>query len=262
MNELIALFEGPKSAPRSALLALLVLAAGCGLAYLARYAAARLVKNVRRWLPQAADQEDDSADVIVSRGVFWFVVVLALMMATEVLGFPVLSTWLGTIAAYLPRVIAALLIVFTGVLLGSFARGTLAHALPISEVFDRFRLAQALNMAIVGISVLVAVQQLSIDVGFIMNILTITFAGLLTAVVLAFGLGSRNTMSNILAGHYVRELYAVGQKIRIGDTEGRIIRITATSVLLETGDGETSIPTVRFMNEPSTRITVRKQGAE
>ena len=57
-------------------------------------------------------------------------------------------------------------------------------------------------------------------------------------VALAFGLGSRELVGQILAGIYVRELYEVGQRVRLADIEGQIEEIGTVKTLLLTDDGE------------------------
>jgi len=58
------------------------------------------------------------------------------------------------------------------------------------------------------------------------------------AVALAFGLGSRELVSQILAGIYVRELYEVGQHVTLEDIEGQIEEIGTVKTLLLCSDGE------------------------
>ena len=41
--------------------------------------------------------------------VYWLVIVCAVMAATEMLGLPVVTTWLSGVASFLPRVAAAVL---------------------------------------------------------------------------------------------------------------------------------------------------------
>jgi small-conductance mechanosensitive channel len=65
--------------------------------------------------------------------------------------------------------------------------------------------------------------------------------GLITvglAVALAMGLGSREIAGQILAGIYVRELYQVGQQVRIGEVEGMIEEIGTVKTTLLTDEGE------------------------
>jgi len=58
------------------------------------------------------------------------------------------------------------------------------------------------------------------------------------AVALAMGLGSRDIAGQILAGIYVRELYQVGQQVRVGDLEGHIEEIGTVKTTVVTEEGE------------------------
>ena len=55
---------------------------------------------------------------------------------------------------------------------------------------------------------------------------------------LAMGLGSRDIAQQILSGIYVRELYDVGQTVKVGDLEGQIEEIGTVKTLLMTADGQ------------------------
>ena len=74
----------------------------------------------------------------------------------------------------------------------------------------------------------------------------IAWAAALGAAALAFGLGAREVIANILAMHYVNQSYRVGQRVRVGPEEGRIVRTTRTAVYLENAEGELSVPGRHF----------------
>ena len=246
--------------PRNAMFATLILVAGWLLAFLMRSMTVRLVREVARMI--ASGRTDDALarhrlDVLLGRGVFWVVIVLTVMAATERLGLPVINAWLSVVAAYLPRVFTCLVIIITGVIVGSLGRSALTRALPSTDYIDPERLGGVLQWLVVGASVLVAVQQLGIDVGFLTNVVTIALIGFFAASAIAFGLGGRAAVANIIAGHYVRELYEVGNTVRIEGLEGRIVRMTATAVILSHHDGETAVPTQLFATALSTRVASR-----
>jgi len=247
--------------PRNVLLASVVLAVGWLIAFVARALVARFVRNVGRLMsmgggPMRVEQtmSRHRVDVLLGRGAFWIVLVLTVMTATQELGFPVVTTWLGAVAAYLPRILLGVVIVFFGVMLGSLGRSAIVRALPASDIIDPQGVGGLVQGTIVAFSVLVAVQQLGIDVGFITTVVTIALIGFIAAGALAFGFGGRSTVANILAGHYVRELYEVGQTIRVHGLEGRIVRMTPTAVILSTEEGETAIPSQIFIEASSTRL--------
>ncbi|WP_146772932.1 mechanosensitive ion channel domain-containing protein, partial [Pseudomonas aeruginosa] len=58
------------------------------------------------------------------------------------------------------------------------------------------------------------------------------------AAALALGLGSREVAGQIIAGIYVRELYQVGQQVKVGDVEGTIEEIGTVKTILLTEEGE------------------------
>lgn len=265
LDQFVEIAERFTGLPRNALYAMLVFVVGWLLAFLMRSLTSRFVREVARLMSSGDRAGDDvestmsrhRVDVLLGRGAFWIVIVLTLMFASERLGLPVITTWLAVVAAYLPRVFTCLVIIFTGVIVGSLGRSALTRALPTTDHIDPARLGGVLQMLVVGVSVLVAVQQLGIDVGFLTNVVTIALVGFFAASAIAFGLGGRSAVANILAGHYVRELYEVGNTVRIQGLEGRIVRMTATAVILSTHDGETAVPTQLFVEALSTRVASR-----
>jgi hypothetical protein len=63
-----------------------------------------------------------------------------------------------------------------------------------------------------------------------------------------------------LSAHYVHRLYQVGQVVRIDGIEGRIVRITETSVIMECEEGDVSVPARTFADQRSTLIVRRGGG--
>ena len=57
-----------------------------------------------------------------------------------------------------------------------------------------------------------------------------------------------------MAAHYVAQMYSVGQTVRVGETEGRIVRTTSTAVVLDTPTGVVQVPARLFTEQPSVRI--------
>jgi small-conductance mechanosensitive channel len=78
---------------------------------------------------------------------------------------------------------------------------------------------------------------------------------MLGAVALAFSFGAKTTIANLLAAQSVAQVYNPGDRIRMGDIEGKILRITHTSLILETPEGQTLIPAKRFSEQESVHIS-------
>ena len=70
---------------------------------------------------------------------------------------------------------------------------------------------------------------------------------------LAIGFGLANVVSNFAAGIsvMVNKSVVVGDDVKVGFFEGRIIKITITKTVLEIGDGEiVYVPNSYFLNNP------------
>jgi small-conductance mechanosensitive channel len=75
------------------------------------------------------------------------------------------------------------------------------------------------------------------------------------AAALAFGLGSRTAVSNIIAAHYLRQIYRVGHTVKVGNVHGKILEITPTAVIIEESDGRVLVPAKEFSEGISVLIT-------
>ena len=138
---------------------------------------------------------------------FWFIFLGALAIAVSQLGIEALDNFVGSIGAYLPNVIAAILIFVVAVAIVAAIVGLVARTMgdtPTGKVVGS--VAPVLVMAIATFMIL---NQLKIAP----EIVTITYAallgGLFLAMALAFGLGGRD-----VAGRLLEEAYEKGQEQR------------------------------------------------
>ena len=79
--------------------------------------------------------------------------------------------------------------------------------------------------------------------------LGISSAALLFGFALAFGLGARTLVSNLIAAHHLRDVLEPGQEIRIGDWEGTVLEVAATAVILDTESGRVSVPAKLYQEQ-------------
>ena len=192
---------------------------------------------------------------IVGRAVFFLVLLVFLAAATETLELPVVSAWVLGLARYLPQVLAAVIVTVLGVLAGGLARIVATEAASSARVEYAGAVGRLVQVAIIAISAVVAVDQLGFEITFLVIAVSIALAASLGGAALAFGLGARTAVSNIVATHYLAQTYEIGQRIRLGDHEGRIVEIAPTAVILETDDGRVHIPAKAFAEQTTTLIT-------
>ena len=203
-------------------------------------------------LPRA--RLDPASLRLFGRAVFFLVLFVFLAAATETLQLPVVSTWVLGLAGYLPQVLAAAVVVVLGVLAGGLARIVVTEAASSARVQYAGALGRVAQVAIIAVSAVVAVDQLGLEVTFLVIAVSIALAASLGGAALAFGLGAQTAVSNIVATHYLAQSYQIGQRIRVGDHEGSIAEIAPTAVVLETADGRVHIPAKAFSEQTTTLI--------
>ncbi len=178
--------------------------------------------------------------VLIGKIVYWFVLLIFLVSAAESLGLARVSATLDMLALYVPKVFGAALILLIGVLLAQLVNGLIrgaAEGVGLEYASGLGRIAQGLVIIIV---ISVAIGQLEVKTELLNYVIAIALISVGLAVALALGLGSRELVSQILAGIYVRELYEVGQRVRVEglQLEGEIEEIGTAKTLLLTDEGE------------------------
>ena len=255
----LELIEQLTSALPDAALATAIILVGWLVALLASAIVRRLLGRIERTLPGASapavagTQARRTVDMLAT-AVRWFVFLLFLIVATEAVGLATVTSWLGGVATYVPRVFAAIAIAFGATVAGRMAKAAVVRAGRSADIPQADRIGHVVQAAVVIALALVAVDQLGIEIAFIVGVLEITLAMALGGAALAFGLGARTTVENILAVHYLRKSYDLGQLVRVGDVQGRVVRLDATSVVLANDEGEITIPARDFALQSSVKL--------
>lgn len=175
---------------------------------------------------------------LIGRIAYWFVLLLFLVSALESLGLERVSASLDVLALYVPKVFAAAIVALAGILLAQLINTLVngaAEGVGLSYASALGRLAQGL---IIIISISVAIAQLEIKAELLNYVVVIVLLSGGLAVALAVGLGSRELIGQIIAGIYVREMFRLGQMIRIGEVQGTIEEIGTVKTVLCSEQGE------------------------
>ena len=160
-------------------------------------------------LTEAMDRTGTRLDPIhaVGKLLFWLVMLVVILLASSALGLESINTMFGTLLSYLPTLIAAIVIVILGMIMGEFVRAlVLASAGGVEGVPVLAKLAKA---SVVLIAIFMAVQQLGIAEEIVTSAFTLILGAIALAAGLAFGLGNRQ-----LAGEITRRWYEEGRARR------------------------------------------------
>jgi small-conductance mechanosensitive channel len=142
-----------------------------------------------------------TAREVLSSIVYWLIMIMVLVMTVDALGLPKTSDVLASLFAYVPNVIAALLVLIVAMFLASFVSGIVRTAagnanLPKPQVF-----AGISRWAIIIFAVTIALEQLGIAPLLVTATFNIILGGIVLALALAFGLGGKDA-----AAKYLEEL--------------------------------------------------------
>jgi hypothetical protein len=140
----------------------------------------------------------------VGKLLFWLIMLVVILLASSALGLESINTMFGTMLSYIPTLVAAIVIVILGMIVGEFVRAlVLASAGAVEGVPVLAKIAKA---AVVIIAVFMAVQQLGIAEEIVTAAFTLILGAIGLATGLAFGLGNRD-----LAGQITRRWYEEGR---------------------------------------------------
>jgi len=245
---------------------IILLVVGLLLAALLRAIAARLVRALDRAIPSRGFRtslgglaRERHVSDILGAIVFWTVLLFFIATAANALGIPLLSATVQSLSLFVPRVLVAVLIGVAGLVIGNVARGTVTAAAARAGTTIAPALGQMVRLAIIIAAALIAISELGVDITLVTVVLSVVLAAVLGGFAIAFGLGARTAISNIIGSHYLRQTFDVGQRIRLGNIEGTITALTATAVIVQVPDGRMVVPAKRFGEMAS--LLVIKGGA-
>ncbi len=240
--------------------ALLLLLVGWMLARVVRAVAGRLGDTVNRILDRFVRigsptrfRLSPQALKLIGNAAFWLVILFFITAATRVAQLDAFSSWLGRILAYLPTLLAGALIILAGYLVSALVRDLVAATLGSAGVAQSELFGAAAQGATFLTAAVIGIDQIGIDVTVLIALIAIVVGAVLAGLSLAFALGSRVFVSNLIGAHYLQQHLQPGQTARIGEIEGEVLELTPTSVVLATAMGRTTIPAKMF-NEAATVV--------
>jgi hypothetical protein len=137
--------------------------------------------------------------------IFWLVMLVVILLASTALGLESINEMFGAMLAFIPTLIAGIVIVILGIIVGEFVRGLIvASAGGVSGVPTVAKLAKG---AVIVIALFMALQQVGVAEEIVTAAFTLILGAAALAVGLAFGLGNRE-----LAGEITRRWYEQGQR--------------------------------------------------
>ncbi|MEZ4268323.1 MAG: hypothetical protein R3F39_18315 [Myxococcota bacterium] len=253
--------------PKAAVV-LAVLAAGI----LASY----MLRRLTRWLVRRTGIEAFAERIGASRALYalgakrsvahvlgsvvWFAgLLVTFSVVAELLELPGLAEGVAAVTAFLPRLMAAAFIVVAGMFLADLVNtlvvrlaGDADRQLESPHLVGRF-----LYYTILTVAVALAVGQIGLDTTLLNILIGVVAAAIFFSAGLAFAQGARDVVRNIMAGHYLRSVCAIGDTVTVGEISGVVVAFAPTAVILRAQGGEHIVPCAIALERP---IVVRRVG--
>jgi len=192
---------------------------------------------------------------IVGKFVYWVIILLFFVTASDTLGWAVVSNSISDLLSYLPQLFSAIVVFVIGFYIATFVKKGLQGILNTLAVASARIISGLAFYFIVVIISLAALNQAGIDTGVLTSNVTVIVGGVVLAFAVSFGIGSRDILTNILSSFYSKNNFHVGQEIEIDALKGVIQKIDITSCVLTTKNGTVVIPVKTLLTD---RVNVIK----
>jgi Mechanosensitive ion channel, conserved TM helix len=240
--------------------AILILIAGWLFARVARGTARRISNGANRLLDRmfqrgalASARLSPAAMPVLGEIAFWVIVFLAATIAARVAGLTAVAEWLNQIATQLPDLLVGAAIIGAGYFVSVLVGEQVALTARAAKADQSALMGMLAQSAIFVTSLIIGLDQIGVDVTFLIVLFAVTVGAIFLGFSIAFGLGARDFVSNLVGARNARRALRAGLFVRIGDVEGEILEFTPTQIALDTARGRTLVP-ARFADEQSILI--------
>ncbi len=141
-----------------------------------------------------------NATHVVGQLLFWAVMFSVITLAANALGMESLASVFAELVSYIPSLMAAIVILVVGIVLGKFTQGLILAS--AGGVQGGATLARIGRAGVVVLAIFMALQELGIASDIVTTAFAILFGAVALALALSFGLGNRD-----LAGEVTRRWY-------------------------------------------------------
>jgi len=178
----------------------------------------------------------------------WIMFLIFLIVAVDIMNWEIISTEIGNLLRYLPRLFSAIALFLIGLYIATYIKKGVLGLFESFE-FSGSKIISSLVFYIIIVFIsITALNQAGIDTTIITNNVTIILGAFLLAVSIGLGLGSKEIIADLLRTFYSRKNYEVGDRVKIKGIEGTVEAIDNICMTLRTTEGKMVIPIKKVMD--------------
>jgi len=174
---------------------------------------------------------------VISKVIYYILVLFVLMAATDVLGMPAVSNLVAKTFELIPKLIVAAITLVVGILLADGLKSVAQSALESFGIPSARLIASFVFYFMLINIVIVALTQAEINTEFLSQNISLLIGGIVLAFAIGYGMASKTTMSNFLASYYSQGKFDLGDTISIDGVTGKIVEMDKSSLILIADNG-------------------------
>ena len=215
-----------------------------------------LVERLGRPMQFARLRVSQRLVVLVANLLFWIIILIFAAVAARVAGLDAFSVWLDRIVDYLPTLVAGLLIVIVGYLFSTLVRDIVRATFASVGSKENELAGLAAQLAVLITALVIGLDQIGIDVTFLIILAAVLLGGILLSMALAFGFGARQYIANLIARRQLQGMFETGDHVRLDGVEGRVLEVTPTTIVLINEEGRFLVPASVVQKQTSVILSV------
>lgn len=193
---------------------------------------------------------------VVSKIVYFFVLIVFLIQAAQTLGVPAISNMFAMVVEYIPKVISATIMIFAGLLLADAVKSFVVGLCESFNIASGKLIGTGVFFFLLIITIIAALGQAGINTALLESSFNILIAGIILSFSIGYGFASKEILLNIISSFYSKNKYAAGEIIEIDGVKGEILKVDNTTITIQNGDAKTVFPLRVLQSE---KVTIHKQ---
>lgn len=135
---------------------------------------------------------------IIETLIYWLLVLLVVVTAAQALKFTAAAELITTLIAYIPNIIAAILILAIGAFLAAILSSIVLAATKNAGMKKAKLLSQLVKITLIIFAIAMALEQLKIAQALITQVITVILLSIGAGFAIAFGLGCKDIVAKIV----------------------------------------------------------------
>lgn len=191
---------------------------------------------------------------LVSKFIYWIIMLLILVMATDTLGLEVVSKEISKLISFLPTLLSAIILFIIGTALATFVRDLLKATTSTLSIGAGKAISNIVFYFLMIMVTLTALEQANVGTSIITSNLTLILGAFMLGAALAYGLAAKNVLSNMLGSFFNRRKFSIGQHIEVAGIKGRMIDMDNISITIQTENEDIVILPAKILLDEQIRV--------